>query len=177
MSELFDVIDKNGDVIGQATREECHRNPGLIHRVVHCWLFNEKGQVLWQQRSMKKDAAPGEWDMSCGGHVAAGEEPEETLKRELKEELGLENIDTKLVEKYLKTDDANTQTELIFLYYAVVDRKESEFTINKEETQSLMWIDVDEAQMKYAKGKVKSTEFIISQVSKILQSLFKRNLS
>jgi isopentenyldiphosphate isomerase len=73
--EIFDVVDENDSVIGQTTRGEAHQNPKLIHRVVHIWIINEKGEILIQQRSMTKDGAPGMWDISCGGHVEKGQDP------------------------------------------------------------------------------------------------------
>ena len=170
LSEILDLVNEEGKIIGQAPRSECHGNPTLIHQVVHCWLFNNKRQVLWQQRSLSKDSSPGHWDMSCGGHVPAGEKPEDTLKRELYEELGLESVNTNLIDKYIRGNDE--QTEYIYLYYAVIDRSENEFKLQKSEVEQVKWIDVAEAQMQYATGKVKSTEFIISQVSLILQKVF-----
>lgn len=89
--EILDSVDKSGRILGQATGDEFHRNPKLIHRVVHCWIFNKKGQLLWQQRSLTKKLSPGKWDMSCGGHIPHNEQPKDTLKQELHEELGIEN--------------------------------------------------------------------------------------
>ena len=166
-SEILDIVDEKGKVIGQASRAECHSNPKLIHQVSHCWIFNNKGQILWQLRSLKKLEGPGAWDMSCGGHVPTGEKPDITLQRELKEELGLENVDFNFVEKYVRGNEK--QTELIYLYYAIVDKTETEFVIQKDEVEKVKWIDVHEAQTLYKEGKVESTEFVISQVSRILQ--------
>lgn len=172
--EVLDLVDKDGNVIGQATRGECHSNPNLIHQVAHCWFFNKKGQVLWQQRSLKKDSAGGFWDMSVGGHVPSGETPEQTLHRELKEEMGLENVEVVFVEKYLRGNDK--QTELISLYYAVLDFPESEFKIDEEETQQVKWVNPWEAQFQYVNKELKSTDFIITQVSRILQKIFMETL-
>lgn len=80
--ELIDKVDREGNIVGTAPRSEFHKNPNLIHRVVHCWIFNSNGQILWQQRSLKKVQSPGKWDMSCGGHVLSGDEPNDTLIRE-----------------------------------------------------------------------------------------------
>lgn len=173
--EILDVVDKNGKVIGSAPRGECHNNPKLIHQVVHCWLFNKRGQVLWQQRSLIKDSSPGAWDMSCGGHVPSGEKPKDTLKRELAEELGIEKVDFHLVDKYVQGNDK--QTELIYLYYAVVNRSANSFKLQKEEVEKVQWVDINEAQKKHVEGEVESTGWIISQVSKILQHVFSKHYS
>lgn len=69
-------------------RKEVHRD-GDWHRVVHVWLVNPHGELLIQKRSMKKEAHPGMWDISCAGHVSWGETALEAAEKELSEELGV----------------------------------------------------------------------------------------
>ena len=38
--EYFDIIDESGNIVGKATREECHSNTSLAHRTVHVLVFN-----------------------------------------------------------------------------------------------------------------------------------------
>jgi isopentenyldiphosphate isomerase len=54
-------------VVGQNTRREVHAR-GLWHRAVHVLVFNARGEVFLQKRSMKKDIAAGKWDSSASGH-------------------------------------------------------------------------------------------------------------
>ena len=91
--EIFEVVDADDRVIGQALRSECHGNPNLIHRVAHILVFNGRRQVLLQKRSMSKDIQPGRWDTSVGGHLMPGEGYQEAAVREAQEELGLTDID------------------------------------------------------------------------------------
>jgi isopentenyldiphosphate isomerase len=60
----------------------------LKHRAVHVLVFNWRGQIFLQKRSMKKDCFPGVWDSSASGHLDAGEEYDACAVRELREELG-----------------------------------------------------------------------------------------
>lgn len=87
--EIFDVVDEHDEVTGQATRGEVHAQ-GLLHRAVHVLVFNKRGDVLLQQRSMLKDAHPGVWDSSVSGHLDAGEAYETAAVRELAEEMGID---------------------------------------------------------------------------------------
>lgn len=87
--EIFDVVDEHDEVTGQATRGEVHAQ-GLLHRAVHVLVFNKRGDVLLQQRSMLKDAHPGVWDSSVSGHLDAGEAYETAAIRELAEEMGID---------------------------------------------------------------------------------------
>jgi 16S rRNA (adenine1518-N6/adenine1519-N6)-dimethyltransferase len=87
--EIFNVVDEHDEVTGQATRGEVHAQ-GLLHRAVHVLVFNKRGDVLLQQRSMLKDAHPGVWDSSVSGHLDAGEAYETAAVRELAEEMGID---------------------------------------------------------------------------------------
>lgn len=88
-TEIFDVVDENNQVTGQATRGEVHAN-GLKHRAVHIFVFNKHGELWLQQRSHLKDVHPLTWDSSAAGHLDAGEDYASAAVRELREELGIE---------------------------------------------------------------------------------------
>jgi len=68
--------------------------------------------------------------MSCGGHILSEDTPELTIKRELEEELGLTNLKTKLVDKYVFSHAS--QSELIYLYYAIADFDPSKLKLQKK---------------------------------------------
>ncbi len=87
--EIFDVVNERDEVIGQERRSEVHRL-GLQHRAVHVLIFNERGEVFLQKRSMRKDTFPGLWDSSASGHLDTGETYDNCAVREVREELGLE---------------------------------------------------------------------------------------
>lgn len=87
--EAFDVVDENDEVVGQASRKECHEK-GVIHRSVMFFVFDEEGRVLVTKRTGSKDFFPGYWSIVLGGHVNSGEIYEDAVLREVKEELGIE---------------------------------------------------------------------------------------
>lgn len=86
--EIFDVVDENDCVVGQATRAEVHRKK-LFHRAVHILVFDARGNVVLQKRSLAKDTCPGLFSTSCAGHVDSGETYAVAAIRELGEELGI----------------------------------------------------------------------------------------
>src|SRR3989442_704060 len=85
--EIFDVVNEGDEVIGQKPRSEIHRL-NLKHRAVHVLVFNARGELFLQKRSMKKDCFPGAWDSSASGHLDTGESYDACAVRELREELG-----------------------------------------------------------------------------------------
>src|SRR5436189_1915417 len=91
--EIFDVVNERDEVIDRKPRSEVHRL-GLLHRAVHVLVFNSRGQIFLQKRSMKKDRQPGLWDSSASGHVDSGEDYDTTAVREAREEIGLRLSET-----------------------------------------------------------------------------------
>ena len=92
MIELLDILDSKGEIIGKATRDECHNGSFLLHSVVHVFVFNDSGQLLLQKRSKNKEIQPGKWDTSVGGHISSDETLLQALERETEEELGIRNV-------------------------------------------------------------------------------------
>lgn len=88
-AEVFDVVDESDRVVRAEPREIVHVN-NLLHRAVHMLLFNSRGELLLQKRSIWKDRNPGCWDSSAAGHLDTGESYTEAARRELHEELGVE---------------------------------------------------------------------------------------
>jgi isopentenyl-diphosphate delta-isomerase type 1 len=132
--EIFDIVNERDEVVGQNTRRKVHAR-GLWHRAVHVLVFNARGEIFLQKRSMKKDRQPGVWDSSCSGHVDSGENYDETAIRELHEELGLK-VGTP-PQKLFKID-ACTETDAEFVW---VYRCESEgpFQLHPDEIETGGW--------------------------------------
>jgi len=88
MSEWLDIVNERDEVVGTATRERIHQQ-NHWHRSAHIALFNTRGEIFVQLRSMNKDNGAGLWDTSAAGHVDSGESYLECAVRELAEELGV----------------------------------------------------------------------------------------
>lgn len=89
--EYFEIVDEADRVIGTAPRFRCHGDPSLVHRVAHVIVVNGRDELFLQKRSPSKDIQPGKWDTSVGGHLKRGEDYDAAARREMKEELGIEN--------------------------------------------------------------------------------------
>ena len=85
--EIFDIVNDRDEVIGQLPRRMVHRD-GRKHRAVHVLVFDSRGRIFLQKRSMTKDTFPGAWDSSASGHLGSGEDYAACAVRELREELG-----------------------------------------------------------------------------------------
>src|SRR5262245_41763928 len=88
--ELVDVVDEDDRVVATVTRREM-RARGLLHRCTYVLVRNAAGQYLVHRRTDTKDVYPGAHDVFAGGVCAAGESYDECARREVAEELGVED--------------------------------------------------------------------------------------
>ena len=132
--EIFDVVDERDQVVGRNSRAEVHRL-GLMHRAVHVLVFNARGEVFLQKRSMQKDRHPGVWDSSASGHVDAGEDYDTTAVRELREEIGLQLSapPARLLKLPASTE---TDQEHVWIYRCTA---EGPFTLHPDEIERGDW--------------------------------------
>jgi 16S rRNA (adenine1518-N6/adenine1519-N6)-dimethyltransferase len=93
--ELLAVVDENDRPLKPKERATIHRD-NLLHRAVHIFLVNHRGELLLQKRSYRKDRFPRRWDSSAAGHVDADESYLDCAVRELREEIGVEAVLEKL---------------------------------------------------------------------------------
>jgi isopentenyl-diphosphate delta-isomerase len=132
--ELFDAVNERDEVIGQRPRSEIHRLK-LNHRAVHVLVFNSRGDLFLQKRSMKKDCFPGVWDSSASGHLAAGESYDACCGRELREEIGLEPA-TSPERLFKVAARPETGHEFVWVYRCVAD---GPFRLDPEEIERGDW--------------------------------------
>jgi len=115
--EMVPVVEENGLVIGQATRQSVHNGTKLMHPVIHLHIINREGCLYIQKRSMKKDLLPGRWDTAVGGHVDYGETLEEALYREASEELGFRDFNPIFLKSYIW--ESAREKELVSVFATV----------------------------------------------------------
>lgn len=114
-TELFDIVDEQDRVIGQAPRRRCHGDPSLIHRVAHVLVFDDEGRLLLQKRSMSKDIQPGRWDTSVGGHLDLGEDYFAAARREMEEELGIRGVSLRFLYRSRIRNDIESENVATYL--------------------------------------------------------------
>lgn len=56
--ELVEIVDRDNTSLGAVTRA-IMRQQNLIHRACYVLVFNRKGELFIQKRTMTKDVYPG----------------------------------------------------------------------------------------------------------------------
>lgn len=126
-NEILPVVDIDGNVIGSATRNECHGGTMILHPVVHLHVLDAAGGLLMQKRSETKIIQPGKWDTAVGGHIDYGECVENALQREASEEIGL--TDFKAEEMACYVMESSVERELVYSHICTAS---SDFTPEPE---------------------------------------------
>lgn len=101
-NEIVDIVNEQGNVLYQTSKIEAHTK-GLLHKTVIAQLVNGKGERLLIRPVRDKQDA-GQYVSPVGGHVMAGESEDDALKREVQEEIGINEFTS------------------IFKGYAILDR-------------------------------------------------------
>jgi isopentenyl-diphosphate delta-isomerase type 1 len=137
--EIFDVVNERDEVIGHKPRSEVHRQ-GLMHRATHVLIFNSRGEVFLQKRSMTKDRQPGLWDSSASGHLDQNEEYDACAIREVREELGLE-LSSSPQRLFKLAASAQTDQEHVWVYRC---QAEGPFTLHPDEIERGDWFSPEQ---------------------------------
>ena len=96
MGEMCLVVDIEDNVTGAESKLICHNNDGIRHRAFSVLIFDSKGRLLVQKRSVDKITFPGVWANSCCSHpldmeseIDGTEGVKNAARRKLDQELGI----------------------------------------------------------------------------------------
>lgn len=150
MAEYFDILDERGTPTGKTKlRAEVHRD-GDWHRSIDIWVINLHNEILLQKRAMQKESYPGLWEVSCSGHVGAGEESLPSAVREIHEELGVKITPTALQlifedkESSITNNGTFINNEFKEVYILKLDWPVGKYTVQKEEVEMVKYISIEE---------------------------------
>lgn len=149
--ELLDVVDENNKLTGISEDKEIIHKKGLWHREACIWIMNKEGKMLLQKRASSKKQNPNKWALTAG-HVDVGEEPIDTMIREIKEELGViikkDNIEHLLTfkEKSFSPESNTINARFTEHYFSIVPYKIADYTIQQSELSEVKYFSIEEIE-------------------------------
>ena len=144
------LVDENDNQIGLMPKMEAHEK-ALLHRAFSVFIFNNKNELMLQQRAAHKYHSPKLWTNTCCSHQRDGETNLEAGKRRLKEEMGFV---TDLQEKtsfIYKAPFENGLTEHE-LDHIMVGYYNDEPNINEDEVASWKWMSLEDVKSDIARN-------------------------
>lgn len=141
-SEELILVDERDRETGFGSKADCHDGEGLLHRAFSVFLFNDRGEVLLQQRAAGKRLWPLFWSNSCCSHPRRGERIEDAAVRRLSQELGVRaELDFLYKFQYhARFGDAGSERELCSVF---VGRSDDAVVANGTEVNACRWLSPD----------------------------------
>jgi len=151
------LVNEKDEQIGLMPKMEAHEK-ALLHRAFSVFVFNDKNELMLQQRAADKYHSPLLWTNSCCSHQRNRESNLEAGKRRLQEEMGFV-CELKEVTSFIYKapfDNGLTEHELDHI---MIGYYNEDPLINREEVESFKWMTVEEVKDDIAKQPKIYTEW------------------
>jgi len=144
MEEKVILVNEDDEQIGLMPKLEAHEK-GVLHRAFSVFIFNDKQELMLQQRALSKYHSPGLWTNTCCSHQREGETSLEAGKRRLQEEMGFvcELKETTSFIYKAPFDNGLTEHELDHILLGTFNGTP---TINKTEVASWKWMLLEDVR-------------------------------
>ncbi|WP_298246394.1 isopentenyl-diphosphate Delta-isomerase [uncultured Christiangramia sp.] len=135
------LVNEKDEQIGLMEKIEAHEK-ALLHRAFSVFVFNDKNELMIQQRALSKYHSPGLWTNTCCSHQREGESNIEAGKRRLQEEMGFSTELKDTISFIYKAPFDNGLTEHEF-DHILVGYFEGKPDLNPDEVAEWKWMSLD----------------------------------
>lgn len=135
------LVNEQDEQIGLMPKMEAHEK-AVLHRAFSVFIFNDKNELMLQQRALNKYHSPGLWTNTCCSHQRDGETNIEAGKRRLVEEMGFVVELKESISFIYKAPFDNGLTEHEY-DHVLLGTYNSEPIINTEEVASWKWMPLE----------------------------------
>ena len=138
------LVNEQDEQIGLMPKLEAHQK-ALLHRAFSVFIFNDKNELMLQQRALDKYHSPGLWTNTCCSHQRDGETNIEAGKRRLQEEMGFVVDLQESISFMYKAPFDNGLTEHEY-DHVLLGKYNNEPVINTSEAASWKWMLIEEVK-------------------------------
>lgn len=142
--EYVILVNELDEQIGTMPKLEAHEK-ALLHRAFSVFVFNDKNELMLQQRALHKYHSPGLWTNTCCSHQREGESNVEAGKRRLQEEMGFVTELTETTSFIYKAPFDNGLTEHEFDHVMVGYYNQSP-EVNPDEVADWKWMPLEDVK-------------------------------
>lgn len=135
------LVNENDEQIGTMPKMEAHEK-ALLHRAFSVFIFNDKNELMLQQRAAHKYHSPLLWTNTCCSHQREGETNLQAGSRRLQEEMGFVTNLKETTSFIYKAPFDNGLTEHEY-DHVMVGTFNGEPIINPDEVASWKWMPLE----------------------------------
>lgn len=135
------LVDENDNAIGIMEKLVAHEQ-GQLHRAFSVFVFNDKGELLLQQRASHKYHGAGLWTNTCCSHPQWGEDISSSAIERLNYEMGLK-CSLKLVYSFIYNEQVENNLTEHELDYVFIGYSNQNPVLNKNEVQDYKWVNTE----------------------------------
>jgi isopentenyl-diphosphate delta-isomerase len=160
------LVDEADRGVGHLSKVLCHQGRGILHRAFSLLIFNERGELLLQQRAASKRLWPMFWSNSCCSHPRRAETMEAAIHRRLWEELGL-RCPLHFLFKFqyqAQFDATGAENELCSVF---IGRSADTVKADGDEILAWRWVSPEALQLEMAAGAGNFTPWFLLEWSRI----------
>ncbi|GAB3424553.1 isopentenyl-diphosphate Delta-isomerase [Niabella aquatica] len=170
LTEQVVLVNEQDHATGTMEKIEAHEK-GLLHRAFSVLLFNDKNELLLQQRAWDKYHCGGLWTNTCCSHPYPGEAVLTAAKRRLKEEMGIDCGLKKMFDFIYKAefDNGLTEHELDHVFFG---RFSGTPVVNPAEVAGWQYIAFDDLKKEMAHNPSIYTPWFAVIVEKMEKEAF-----
>ena len=141
-AEELILVDADDNEAGFLSKAAAHDGDGVLHRAFSLFLFNDRGELLLQQRAGSKRLWPGFWSNSCCSHPRRGETMDIATRRRLRDELNIE-AELEFIYKFsyrAEFGEAGSENELCHVF---LGRVHEPVRANDHEISAVRFVSAD----------------------------------
>ena len=135
MAEVWDLYYPDGTPAGRTMTRGEKIPAGLLHLVCEVLVRHRDGDYLLMHRCASKPNYPDFWEGTAGGSALQGEDPLTCVRRELREETGIEAEDFTFVAWNNDRDDS-----IFYTYICETDWDKTAVRMQAGETDAFKWV-------------------------------------
>ena len=139
------LVNEHDEQIGLMPKMEAHEK-GVLHRAFSVFVFNDKKEMMLQQRASHKYHSPDLWTNTCCSHQRNGESNIEAGTRRLEEEMGFTTILEETTSFIYKAPFDNGLTEHE-LDHILIGHYNNAPVINPEEVKAFKWMETEAVKL------------------------------
>ena len=138
--EIWDAYDRNGNKTGETLIRDEPIPVGRYHLVCEVLVRHVDGSYLCMIRSRQKPNYPLYPECTAGGSALMGDDPLSCIRRELREETGIEWEDFEEVARTVREECGS----IFHSYFCTVDWPKDAITLQEGETEGYKWLSEEQ---------------------------------